>query len=114
MKKIRPVKNTWYDWLIIYIAEPMTKSGSSVNDKTVSALKDKTLNALKGKTVTLLTVTVYGRGQKLSNAKERFIKKPFISEEKKGEIKYRIIRDIWKVLKLKKNKNKMKDSLRIK
>ena len=100
----------------------MTKSGSSVNDKTVSALKDKTLNALKdktlnalkGKTVTLLTVTVYGRGQKLSNAKERFIKKPFISEEKKGEIKYRIIRDIWKVLKLKKNKNKMKDSLRIK
>ena len=23
MKKIRPIKNTWYDWLINYIAEPI-------------------------------------------------------------------------------------------
>ena len=25
MKKIRPVKNTWYDWLINYIPEPIKK-----------------------------------------------------------------------------------------
>ena len=23
MKKIRPIKNTWYDWLINYIPEPI-------------------------------------------------------------------------------------------
>ena len=23
MKKIRPIKNTWYDWLIDYIPEPI-------------------------------------------------------------------------------------------
>ena len=26
MNKIRPVKNTWYDWSIIYIPEPIRKS----------------------------------------------------------------------------------------
>ena len=25
MKKIRPIKNTWYDWLINYIPEPTKK-----------------------------------------------------------------------------------------
>ena len=26
MKKIRPIKNTWYDWLINYIPDPIGKS----------------------------------------------------------------------------------------
>ena len=26
MKKTRPIKNIWYDWLINYIPEPITKS----------------------------------------------------------------------------------------
>ena len=26
MKKIRPVKNTWYDWLIDFIPDPIRKS----------------------------------------------------------------------------------------
>ena len=30
MKKIRSIKNTWYDWLIDYIPEPKRKS---VDDK---------------------------------------------------------------------------------
>ena len=25
MKKVRPIKNTWSDWLISYIHEPITK-----------------------------------------------------------------------------------------
>ena len=26
IKKLRPVKNTWYDWLINYIPKPIRKS----------------------------------------------------------------------------------------
>ena len=37
--------------------------------------------------------TVLGRRQKLSKARKQNIKKPFISEENKKNIKYRIIRD---------------------
>ena len=36
MKKIRPVKNTWYDWLISYIPEHITK--------IVDGFKDEILN----------------------------------------------------------------------
>ena len=25
MKKIRPIKNTWYNWLISYVPEPVKK-----------------------------------------------------------------------------------------
>ena len=39
MKKIRPVKNTWYDWLINYITEPMRKSVGGSKDKIVSLFK---------------------------------------------------------------------------
>ena len=39
MKKIRPVKNTWYDWLINYITEPMRKSVGGFKDKIVSLFK---------------------------------------------------------------------------
>ena len=33
MKKIRPIKNTWYDWLIYYIPKPMRKSAGGFKDK---------------------------------------------------------------------------------
>ena len=34
MKKIRSVKNAWYDWLINYIPEPVGKSVGGFKDKT--------------------------------------------------------------------------------
>ena len=36
MKEIRPVKNTWYDWLINYISEPIRKSVDGFKGKIVS------------------------------------------------------------------------------
>ena len=39
MKKIRPIKNTWYDWLINYIPEPTRKSVSALKDKATSQLR---------------------------------------------------------------------------
>ena len=36
VKKIRPVKNIWYDWLINYIPEPIRKSVGGFKDKVVS------------------------------------------------------------------------------
>ena len=44
MKKIRPVKNTWYDWLINYIPEPIRKSVGDFKDKIVSHFKTNTPN----------------------------------------------------------------------
>ena len=66
MKKIRPIKNTWYDWLINCIPKPIRKS--------VSVFKTNTPEK-----------TVYGRRHKLSKPR-----KPFISEENKEKIKDRI------------------------
>ena len=65
MKKIKPVKNTWHQWLIIYILEPIRKSVHGLKDQIVSALKNEILNALK-KTVSLFKIntpkeTAYGR-----------------------------------------------------
>ena len=39
MKKIRPIKNTWYDWLINYIPKPIRKSVGGSKDTTVSVFK---------------------------------------------------------------------------
>ena len=55
MKKIRPIKNTWYDQLNNYIAVSITRSAGSFKDKIVSLFKT---NAPKK--------TLYGRGKKLS------------------------------------------------
>ena len=66
MKKIRPIKNTCYDWLINYIPKPMRKS--------VSVLKDKFIKTNTPKQ------TAYGRVPKLSKPRKQNIKKPFISE----------------------------------
>ena len=75
MKKIRPVKNTWYEQLISYIPEPIRKSVDDLKDKIVNALKDKILNALEEKSVSLFKINtpkeiVYGKGQKLSKPRK--------------------------------------------
>ena len=36
MKKIRHIKNIWYDWLINYIPDPMRKSVGGFKDKIAS------------------------------------------------------------------------------
>ena len=35
-KKIRPIKNTWFDWLINYIPKPIRISQSVLKDKFIS------------------------------------------------------------------------------
>ena len=70
-KKIRPIKNTWYDWLINYIPEPIRKSLGSFKDKIVSLSK---INTPKQ--------TVYERGKKLSKPKIQNIANPFILKNK--------------------------------
>ena len=53
MKKIRPIKNTWYDWLINYIPEPIRKSvGGFIKFLRLISKQE-----------------VYGRGNKLSKPK---------------------------------------------
>ena len=54
MKKIGPVKNTWYDWLINYVPEPIKKSVAGFKDKIVSLFRTNTSEQ-----------TVYGRGENL-------------------------------------------------
>ena len=76
MNKIRPIKNTWYDWLINYIPKPISKS--------VSVSKDKFINLFKPNTS---KQTVYGRRQKPSKPRKQNTKKPFISEENKKKFK---------------------------
>ena len=39
MKKIRPIKNTWYEWLVNYIPESITKSADGFKDQVVSLLR---------------------------------------------------------------------------
>ena len=72
IKKIRPVKNTWYDWLINYILESIRKSVGGFQNKIVSLFKTNTHKQ-----------TVYGRGKKLSKPKIQNIRKLFKSEENK-------------------------------
>ena len=80
MKKIRPIKNTWCDWLINFIPEPIRKSVGGFKDKIVSLFKTNTP-----------TQTVYGRGKKLSKSetqnKINNIRNPFILKILKKEIK---------------------------
>ena len=76
MKKIRPVKNTWYDFLINYIPEPTRKSVGGFKDKIVSLFKTNTPKQ-----------TVYGRGKKLSKPKAQNIINHFILKKKKKNLK---------------------------
>ena len=97
MKKITPIKNTWYDWLINYIPKPIRKSVGSFKDKIVSLFKTNTPKQI-----------LCGRGKKLSKPKKQNIKKPFISEQNKEKIKDRIFRDIWTLLETEKEKERKK------
>ena len=56
MKKIRPIKNTWYDWLINYIPEPTRKCVDSFEERVACLFK---INTPKQ--------TVYGRGKKVKH-----------------------------------------------
>ena len=71
-KKIRPIKNIWYDWLINYIAETMTKSVGSFKDKIVSLFTTNTPNQ-----------TVYGKGKKVSKPKTQNIRNLLILKKTK-------------------------------
>ena len=80
MKKIIPVENTWYDWLIFYNSEPIRKSIGGLKGKIISLFKTE-----------MPKQTVYGRRKKLRELKKRNIKIPFISDEikeKKLKIEY--------------------------
>ena len=59
MTKTRPVKNTWYDWLINYIPDSIRKSVGDFKDKIVSLFKTNTPEQ-----------TVYGRGKKVSKPRK--------------------------------------------
>ena len=76
MEKIRPIKNTWYDWLINYIPKPIRKSVSVLKDKFIILFNTNTPKQ-----------TVNGRGQTLSKPRKESIKKPFIAEGNKEKIK---------------------------
>ena len=43
MKKLRPIKSTWYNWPISYIPEPITKNLSTLKDKISSVHTSITL-----------------------------------------------------------------------
>ena len=44
MKKIRPIKNSWYNWLFSYIPEPVRTSVGGFKDKVISLLRQIHLN----------------------------------------------------------------------
>ena len=99
IKKIRPVKKTWYDWLINYIPKPIRKS--------VGGFKDKIANIFK---TNKPKQTIYWRGKKLTKSRKENTEKPFISAENKEKIEDRIIRDIWKRFETEKEKEERKES----
>ena len=61
-KKVRPIKNIWYDWLINYIPEPITK--------VVGRFKDKIVNLFNTDT---LKQPIYERGKKLMKSRNLVI-----------------------------------------
>ena len=44
MKKIRPIKSTWYDSLINYIPVPIRKRAGGFKDKIITLLRQTHLN----------------------------------------------------------------------
>lgn len=48
-EKERPIKNTWYDWLVNYISEAIRKTGGEFKDKLVSFLKQMRLKIMVNK-----------------------------------------------------------------
>ena len=76
MKKIKLIKNTWYDWLINYIPEPIRKSVGGFKDKIVNLFKTNTSKQ-----------TVYGRGKKLSKPKNKTLKSLLYQKRTKKKLK---------------------------
>ena len=75
-KKINPIKNTCYDWLINYISEPIRKSVGSFKDKVIIIFKANTPKE-----------TVYGRENKLSKPKtQNKIRNHFMLKKKKKKL----------------------------
>ena len=62
MKKIKPIKSTWYNWLINYVPESIRKIVGGFKDKIVSFFKRNTTKQ-----------TMFGRGKKLSSQKHKTI-----------------------------------------
>ena len=61
IKKIRKIKNIWYDWSINYIPDPTRKSVGGLKDKIISLFK-----------INIPKQTVYGTGKKLSKPKTQY------------------------------------------
>ena len=83
MKKIRPNKNIWYNWLI----ESKRKSVSGFKDKGISLFKTNTPKQ-----------TVYGWGKKLSKPKTQSkVRILFILRKKKKKLKnnWRYLDTFW-------------------
>ena len=104
MKKIRPLKNTWYDWLINYISESTTKMLVVIKIKLLSLFN-----------TTPFKQTGYGRGEKLSKSKtakqseenkNNSIRNHLILKKEKKKRNYRIIRDIWTLFETEEKKEK--------
>ena len=49
MKKKRPIKNIWHDWLVNHISEAIRKTGGGFKDKLVSFLKQIRLKIMVNK-----------------------------------------------------------------
>ena len=98
MEKIRPVKDTWYDWLINYIPQSITKIVGGFNDKIVNIFNTSTPKQ-----------NVCRRKKKLSKPKTKNkinnIRNPFILKRK-----YRIIRDILILFETEEEKKKERNS----
>ena len=80
-KKIRPIKNTWYDCLINYIPEPIRKIVSALKDEIASLCMSIMLEQ------TVPEQTVYGRGQKLSKPKNELLKSLFYWKKTEKKLK---------------------------
>ena len=73
MKKIGPIKSTWYDWLIIYTLDPIKKRVGGFKDKIVGPFKTSTPKQ-----------TPYWRGKKLSKPKtQNKLRNPSILKKKR-------------------------------
>ena len=73
MKKIGPIKSTWYDWLIIHTPDSIKKRVGGFKDKIVGPFKTSTPKQ-----------TPYWRGKKLSKPKTQSkLRKPFILKKKR-------------------------------
>ena len=96
MEKKRPIKSTWYEWLINYIPELIRKTVNRFEDKVLSLFETSTPKDYGEK-------TMYSRGKKPSKPKTqnqfeeniiKSIRNLFKLKRETKTIKDRIIRDV--------------------